>query len=479
MPTLGNALDFAKYEARNIRGHQLGAAPSSPVSGQLYYNTSDNTLYWFDGTSWQSAKGGTGTPTGAAGGDLSGTYPNPSIAVGVIVDTDVNAANKDGAVGTPSMRTLGPGAQQAAPGNDARFTDARAPTAHKATHEPGGSDPLTVDAAAATGSLRTLGLTGNKAMPGTTTLDAVPSPTSSVNMNNQRLNLVGDPTLSTDAANKKYVDGLVSGLDAKASVKCASTGNLGLSGLAAIDGVTPADGDRVLVKDQTTPSQNGIYWAAPVAWTRVSDADTWAELPGSFVFVEQGSTQADTGWVCSADQGGTLGTTAVTWVQFSAAGQIIGGAGLVKTSNTLDVGAGPGITVNADTVQVANNGITNAMLADGAVDLASADVTGLLPLTKGGTGADASATVGKASARANLAAAGYYGDVGPNPAGTTITIPQSTHGLRASRGLQVQVQNASDGVVVIPDVAVAANGDVTITFGASQGLNSKIVTIVG
>ena len=78
MPTLGNALDFAKYEARNIRGHQLGAAPSSPVTGQLYYNTSDNTLYWFDGTSWQSAKGGTGTPTGAAGGDLSGTYPNPS-----------------------------------------------------------------------------------------------------------------------------------------------------------------------------------------------------------------------------------------------------------------------------------------------------------------------------------------------------------------------------------------------------------------
>src|SRR4051812_46104828 len=90
MPALGNALDFSKYEARNIRAHQLGAAPSSPVTGQMYYNTADNTLYWFNGTIWVSASGG--APSGAAGGDLSGTYPNPQIAPGVIVDADVSAS---------------------------------------------------------------------------------------------------------------------------------------------------------------------------------------------------------------------------------------------------------------------------------------------------------------------------------------------------------------------------------------------------
>src|SRR3982750_1090870 len=90
MPALGNALDFAKYEGRQFRAHILGAAPSSPVTGQLYYNSVDNTLWWWDGLVWQSAKGG--TATGAAGGDLSGTYPNPQIAAGVVVDADINAA---------------------------------------------------------------------------------------------------------------------------------------------------------------------------------------------------------------------------------------------------------------------------------------------------------------------------------------------------------------------------------------------------
>jgi len=425
MPTLGNALDFAKYEARNIRGHQLGSAPSSPVTGQLYYNTSDNTLYWYDGTTWQSAKGGSGSPTGAAGGDLSGTYPNPQIAAGVITDADVNAANKDGAVGTPSLRTLGSGAAQA--------------------------------------------------MPGNRTLDAINSPTSSVNMNNQRLNLVGNPTLGTDAANKSYVDALASGIDAKESVKAASTGNwASFSGLGTMDGVSLSDGDRVLLKDQTAPAQNGIYQAWATGWVRTSDADSWAELPGAHVFVEQGATQADTGWVCSSDQGGTLGTTAVNWVQFSAAGQIQGGAGLLKTGNVLDVGAGAGITVNADTIQVANNGITNAMIADGAIDLASADVTNTLPLTKGGTGQ----TTTKTARETGLAAAGYYSSA-THGAGTTISITAATHGLRASRGLIVQAQLEADGSVLIPDIVVAANGDVTVTFGVSQAANTIRVTVIG
>src|SRR5215471_7672898 len=101
MPTLGNNLDFSKYEARNIRVHQLGTAPASPVTGQMYYDTVGNILYWWDGTAWQSAKGGTAPPpatTTALGtiqlaGDLTGTATSPQIATGVITDTDVNAAN--------------------------------------------------------------------------------------------------------------------------------------------------------------------------------------------------------------------------------------------------------------------------------------------------------------------------------------------------------------------------------------------------
>src|SRR4249919_478293 len=253
MPTLGAPLDFAKLEGRNFQAHQLGSAPSSPVKGQLYFNTGDNTLYWYDGTTWQSAKGGTGTPTGPAGGDLSGTYPNPQIAAGAIVDADVAAANKDGTAATPSLRTLGTGALQATAGNDARLSDARAPTAHKTTHEPGGSDPMTVDAAVGTGSLRTLGAGAAQAMPGNRTLDVITPPAADMNINSKKLTAVADPASAQDAATNNYVDTAIQGLDTKGSVRAASTANLTLSGTQTVDGIALIAGDRVLVKDQAAP----------------------------------------------------------------------------------------------------------------------------------------------------------------------------------------------------------------------------------
>jgi hypothetical protein len=201
--------------------------------------------------------------------------------------------------------------------------------------------------------------------------------------------------------------------------------------------------------------------------------DAWAEFPSAYVFVEQGTTNADTGWTCTADQGGTLGTTSVTWTQFTGAAAIIGGAGLLKTGNVLDVGAGAGITVNADTIQVANDGITNAMIADGAINLASADVTGTLPITKGGTGATTAA-----AARTALGDAGYFSSA-THGAGTNISITAATHGLRATRGLIVQVQLEADGSVLLADVLVAATGDVSVNFGVSQGANTIRITILG
>lgn len=400
MPTLAAPLDLAKLEARNLRAHQLGSAPSSPVTGQLYYNTGDNTLYWWDGTAWQSAKGGamvdaTTSTKGAVqlAGDLAGTAASPQIAAGAVVDADVNAS---AAIAESKLA-------------------------------------LATDAAAGTGSRRTLGSGALQAMPGNRTLDAITAPAADLSLNSHKITSLLDPTAAQDAATKSYVDAALQGLQGKASVQAASTvdvPNLS-SPPATFDGVTVANFERVLLKNQATPAQNGIYMMSGGILVRTSDANAWSELVSAYVFVEQGTTQADTGWLSTADDTGTLGTTAVNWVQFSAAGQILGGAGLLKTGNTLDVGAGTGISVGTDTISV-----------DSAI----------IPR--------------------------YYSSA-THGAGTSISIPQSTHGCRASRGLIVMTVVEATGAEVLADVVVAANGDVTITFSASQSANTIRTTIVG
>lgn len=113
------------------------------------------------------------------------------------------------------------------------------------------------------------------------------------------------------------------GANAKASVRVASTGNIAnIANIppSTIDGVTMMSGDRFLAKDQTTATQNGIWIFDQTGCWRASDADTWAELVSAYVFVEQGTVNADTGWLCTVDQGGTINTTAVTWAKFAGSG---------------------------------------------------------------------------------------------------------------------------------------------------------------
>lgn len=145
-------------------------------------------------------------------------------------------------------------------------------------------------------------------------LDQLQVPTANVSMNNRRLTSLASPSDAADAATKGYVDGLDNG---KTSVKAAATGNITLSGTQTIDGISCVAGDRVLVPNQTIASQNGLYTVASGAWTRPADADTWDELVSAYVFVEQGTSYGDTGWLCTIDPGGTLGTTDITWTAFA------------------------------------------------------------------------------------------------------------------------------------------------------------------
>lgn len=158
--------------------------------------------------------------------------------------------------------------------------------------------------------------------------DGTVSMTGALNMGSQLITNLQTPSTGTDAANKSYVDGLIAGLNAlfdhKGSVRAASTANVTISnpGTAIFDGVTLANGERLLLKNQTAPAENGIYIfnGSAAALTRATDMDAWAEVPGAVTIVEEGTTLADSWWYVTSNQGGTLGTTAITWIQISTSG---------------------------------------------------------------------------------------------------------------------------------------------------------------
>lgn len=145
--------------------------------------------------------------------------------------------------------------------------------------------------------------------------------TGDLNANNNKVTNLLTPSASGDAANKAYVDTAVAGLNSAykyRTVRLCATSNINLSnpGTSTFDSVTAANGDRILVPNQSTASQNGIYIfnGSGVAMTRATDSDAWNELPGSLVYVTEGATQGDKRYSCTSDDGGTLGTTAVNYV---------------------------------------------------------------------------------------------------------------------------------------------------------------------
>lgn len=207
-------------------------------------------------------------------------------------------------------------------------------------------------------------------------------------MGTNKITGLGTPTADADAATKAYVDGVAQGLDIKASVLVATTANITLSGTQTIDGVSVSAGQRVLVKDQTSQPENGIYLAAAGSWTRTTDMDAWTEFPGAFVFVESGTINDNTGWVCTVAAGGTLGSTNVTFEQFSGAGQVVAGTGMSKTGNTLNVNTASAsrIVVGADEIDLAVTGVTAATYRSVTVDQWGRVTAGTNPTTISGYG---------------------------------------------------------------------------------------------
>lgn len=173
----------------------------------------------------------------------------------------------------------------------------------------------------------------------TNRLDQMAAPTAVVSLNSQRITNLADPTGAQDAATKAYVDAISNGTDWKQSVRVATTANLGtLSGLLTVDGVTLVAGDRVLVKDQSAGSANGIYVAGSGAWTRATDADGPNEVTaGMAVMVTEGSTNADSQWRLLTNDPITIGTTALSFGQIGAGTSYTGGTGISVAGNVISI----------------------------------------------------------------------------------------------------------------------------------------------
>ena len=337
------SIDLSKNELQNAVIQNLATAPASPTAGQIYYNTVDNQLYIYNGTRWEVA--GNAVQSGL----LASRPAANSVDAGTIyyaTDTylfyysDGSSWTQTNAFGSVTAQT----SYGASSGNGSATTYARADHTH-GTPALSSTTPLAISGVAASA--------GTGTTPSKDDHVHAFTPSQDLSMAGFKLTSLGTPTASTDAANKSYVDSVAQGLDTKASVVAATTTNGTLATAFAngqvVDGVTLTTNDRILIKNQTDQTVNGIYTVnASGAPTRSTDMDAGSEFPSAYVFVEQGTVNADTGWVCT-NNSVTLGSTNIVWAQFSGAGTYTASDGVLLTGSNFTgvVAASGGLSVGA------------------------------------------------------------------------------------------------------------------------------------
>jgi hypothetical protein len=318
---------------------------------------------------------------------------------------------------------------------------------------------------------------------------------------------VPEPTSGSHAATKNYVDNAIMGIDWKNSVRMASTGNLTLSGLQTIDGVVGVSGNRVLVKDQTTASQNGIYVMLSGSWTRAADADEDDEVTsGVACFVEEGSINGGDSYVITTPDPIVVGTTNLTFTLFASTESVIAGNGLTKTGNTINFVSGDdSLTVSADDVVVKRDnagavGLTASGLrveVDGttiernsnAIRIADLGVStakiaaNAVTMAKLERGASGSLIIGQ-GAGADAAYTAVSGDLSLTNAGvaTIANLAVSTAKIAANAVTMAKLERGASGSIIIGQGAgsdaayTAISGDITLTNAGVATIANDAVT---
>jgi hypothetical protein len=451
------SIDLNKNELQNAVIQNLATAPASPLAGQVYYNTADNQLYIYNGTRWEVAG------NAVLSGLLANRPAANSVDAGTIfyaTDTflfyysDGSTWTQTNAFGTVTAQTT----YGASSGNGSATTYARADHTH-GTPALGTATPNAI--AGVTGSA------GTATTPSKEDHTHAFTPAADLSMAGFKLTSLGTPSADTDAANKGYVDSVAQGLDTKASVVAATAtaGTLATSFAngQVVDGVTLATTNRILIKNQADATENGIYTVnASGAPTRSTDMDNGTEFPGAYVFVEQGTVNADTGWVCTNNAPVTLGTTNIVWTQFSGAGTYTANNGVVLNGSVFsfapESGKGLQTSSNGAAIKLATTSGLNV-----ASDLAVGAGNGITVLTNT-VAIDSAVVVSK-----------YNASIGDGSA-TSYTV---THNL-GTRDVQVTIyDNTAPYAEVIADVQHTTTNTITLLFSVAPTSNQYRVVVQG
>jgi len=307
---------------------------------------------------------------------------------------------------------------------------------------------------------------------------------------------VATPTDAAHAATKGYVDAARQGLDVKRSVRAATTAAVNLTNQLEAGDTIDTDvvlvaGDRVLVKNQGTASENGIYvvqssGAAVRATDANGTADTGTVSGGTFTFVEEGAVNADSGWVVSTNGAITVGTDPMNWVQFSGAGQVIAGDGLTKDGNTLNVGGTTDrITVTANAVDIASTYAgQNTITTLGTITTGTWNGTDVA-VADGGTGS------GTASgARTNLAETSSSGLTTSTPvlariakqgcaaSAAGVSTTSVTHNF-GTTDVMVQIYEVATGATVFGDITRSNGNTVSVVLNGTISANDYTIVVTG